>query len=169
MTFLRGMCKLGRDNYLQQIGQELVRREETISAAESLTTGNVAAFLGSQSGASNYFQGGVTAYNLQQKVNILGVDRSVAEPVNCVSQEVAQQMAKGVANLFQTDYGIGTTGYADAWGEVTKPFAFYAITYQGEVVREGKIERTGLNRQEMQREVARTTVKQLHELLTGDE
>ena len=158
-----------QDEYLQQIGKELVEREETVAVAESLTSGNLAAILGSQSGASNYFQGGVTAYSLQQKVNILGVDQSVAEPVNCVSQEVAKQMAIGVASLFQTDYGIGTTGYADAWGDIAEPFAFYAVSYQGEIIREGKVVGANLNRKEMQKEVAETVVKQLHEILSENE
>jgi nicotinamide-nucleotide amidase len=158
-----------QDRYLQNIGQELVKREETVAVAESLTSGNVAALLGSTSGASNYFQGGVTAYSLQQKVSVLGVDKSVAEPVNCVSKEVAQQMSLGIASLFQTDYGIGTTGYADAWGDITEPFAFYAISYQGEIVSEGKVVGTNFNRQEMQKEVAGIAIKKLHEILTENE
>ena len=50
----------------------------TLAAAESLTCGRVAARIGAESGASNYFLGSVTAYTLEQKVKLLGVNRAHA-------------------------------------------------------------------------------------------
>src|SRR4051794_32647968 len=85
----------------------------TLSVAESLTSGQVQTRIGAISGASQFFLGGVTAYTLEQKVQLLGVDRSLAEPVDCVSAEVAEQMARGACRLFGSDVSIATTGYAE--------------------------------------------------------
>ena len=68
----------------------------TVAVAESLTCGNIQASLGSISGASDFFEGGITAYSLRQKVEILGVEREHAAQVNCVSVNVADQMASSI-------------------------------------------------------------------------
>ena len=65
------------------------------------------------SGSSTFFVGGVTAYDLERKVQILGIDRAHAEPVDCVSPRVAAEMAKGAARLFDADIAVATTGYAE--------------------------------------------------------
>ena len=127
--------------------KDLLLREPrwTLAVAESLTCGQLQAAIGAISGASAFFAGGLTAYSLDQKVRQLGVDRAVAEPVNSVSAEVAEQMARGVTRLFGTTLGAATTGYAEsslAEG-VNQPFAWWAIYHQGagaNQVRAGRVE-----------------------------
>lgn len=85
----------------------------TVSVAESASVGNLAKLLAAESGASKFFQGGVVAYSLRQKVKLLGVGEDHAQAVNCVSHQVAAEMARGVRNLFMTDVGVSITGYAD--------------------------------------------------------
>lgn len=85
----------------------------TIAVAESASVGCLSKLLASESGASSFFQGGVIAYSLRQKVEILGVEEDHAQKYNCVSNQVAQEMAKGVRKLFKTDIGLSITGYAD--------------------------------------------------------
>lgn len=88
---------------------------KTIAVAESITAGKIQDNLASASGSSSYFEGGITVYNLTQKVLQLGVDHFHAKEVNCVSQQVADEMAKGVAHKFQSDFGVATTGYAEPY------------------------------------------------------
>lgn len=85
----------------------------TISVAESVTCGQLASKIGSVSGASKYFKGGVVCYWLETKNSILDIPVKILENVNCVSESVAKEMAKNVCKLFNTDYGISTTGYAE--------------------------------------------------------
>jgi nicotinamide-nucleotide amidase len=85
----------------------------TLAVAESLTAGHVQARIAAVSGASNYFLGGVTAYALEQKVKLLGVNRAHAKQVDCVSQRVAVEMAQGACALFGADLAVATTGYAE--------------------------------------------------------
>lgn len=51
----------------------------TLAVAESLTAGNVQAQIAGISGASGYFLGGVTAYSIEEKVRLLGVNRAGAK------------------------------------------------------------------------------------------
>jgi nicotinamide-nucleotide amidase len=101
----------------------------TLAVAESITCGQLQARIGKLSGASEFFLGGITAYSLVQKVKHLGVNRTIAEAVNCVSSEVAEAMAEGVCKLFGSDVGCATTGYAEPSeaNKINTPFAFWAV------------------------------------------
>ena len=126
----------------------------SIAVAESLTAGNLQALIASVSGASRYFLGGITAYNIDQKVALLGVERAVAAPVNCVSEAVARQVAAGVRRATGADVGIATTGYAEAWGAVVTPLAWVAVDVCG-VITTACIEAPGLDRAAVQQHIAR--------------
>ena len=141
------------------IKERMVKLQLTLGCAESLTCGYIQACLGSVSGASDFFAGGITAYNLEQKVGLLGVERSHASEVNCVSSKVAIEMAKGVCEKFGTDISIGTTGYAEPSIEnrVDKPFAHFAIVHrnykdksQNDKIIEEIVYGADLSRNEMQ-------------------
>ncbi|CAG7579727.1 MAG: Nicotinamide-nucleotide amidohydrolase PncC [uncultured marine phage] len=105
-----------------------------VSVSESLTGGKIQDRLVSVSGSSSYFQGGVTVYNIDQKVNLLGIDREHAESVNCISERVAEEMAKGCNELFGSDISIGITGYAEPYGDIKDPFCYYSINFRGEIL-----------------------------------
>jgi nicotinamide-nucleotide amidase len=132
----------------------------SLAVAESLTCGRVQAKVGSVSGASEFFLGGITAYTLDQKVRHLGVTRAAALAVNSVSAEVAEQMARGVCGLFGADLGVGTTGYAEPSAEksITQPFGWWALARRspgGEFqVRSGRVDCPGAGRVAVQEQVA---------------
>lgn len=138
----------------------------TLAAAESLTCGRVQALIGGISGASTFFQGGVTAYTLEQKVRHLGVTRAAAAAVNCVSEQVVREMAQGACRLFRADLAVATTGYAEApppeAGDV--PFAWWAVAHRPSsrwTVRTGRIVCPGANRGQVQAIVAEAAVAEL--------
>jgi len=145
----------------------MIAKRLKIAVAESLTCGRLQAALGSISGASDFFEGGVTAYNLKQKVGLLAIDKQYAKSVNSISQRVAYELAEGACRLFQSDIGIGTTGYAEPSPEngVHEPMAYIAICRQ----RTGKIQNiagkqilgTGLNRVRMQEHVSAMAIESL--------
>ena len=145
----------------QRLGALLMRAGERIAAAESLTAGNVQSSIASVSGASHYFMGGVTAYHIDGKVRLLGVERAEAERSDCVSAEVARQMARGARRTFGTEVGIGTTGYADG---VDVPFAFLAVIVGDTEVVE-RFDGTGLTRRQMQRRVSARVLELVIETL----
>lgn len=145
----------------------LARPRLTLAVAESLTCGQVQAAIGAVSGASNYFLGGVTAYSLEQKVRLLGVNRAAAAKVNCVSAAVAGEMAAGVARLLGSDLALATTGYAEPAPDagVTEPFAWWALAHRRrgrvQVVRSGRVECPGAPRTDVQLMVAAAAVAEL--------
>jgi nicotinamide-nucleotide amidase len=131
----------------------------TLAVAESLTAGQVQARVASVAGASEYFLGGVTAYSLESKVKLLGVDRAHARATDCVSQRVAVEMAAGAAKLFKADIAVATTGYAEAAPKkkVRTPYAWWAICHRhrgAAVMLSGLIEVPGADRVTVQARVA---------------
>ncbi len=152
-------------------GLMLARPSLTLAVAESLTSGRVQAMVGSVSGASTFFLGGITAYSLGEKVRHLGVDRAEAEAVNCVSSRVAEQMARGACRLFGSDLGVSTTGYAESYpdGGVETPFAWWGLARRmpgGEfAVSSGRVDCPGLSRTQVQERVAAEALSALRSLL----
>lgn len=112
---------------ITRLKEILKEKNMTISVAESCTGGNLQSILTSINGSSEYFDGGICCYTIDQKVKHLGVDRKIAEPVDCVSQEVADQMALGCSKLFETNITISTTGYI-------KEKLYYSICINNEIV-----------------------------------
>ena len=101
------------ENSIEQIiGNQLVKRGQTLSVAESCTGGRIASKFTTNSGASSYFKGGLVAYDTHIKVGILGVSEAIIRDYSVVSAQVAEAMAKGVQKQFNTDYAIATTGNA---------------------------------------------------------
>lgn len=149
--------------------KKLMRRPPvlTIAAAESLTGGHVQAMLTSVSGSSVYVRGGITAYTLDEKVRCLGVNRAHAKRANCVSQQVAVEMAMGACRLFDTDVAVSTTGYAEPSREraVKVPHAWWAICHRlgggSAVIISGYVEVRGEDRVSTQQRVADTVMREL--------
>jgi nicotinamide-nucleotide amidase len=139
----------------------------TLAAAESLTCGRVQARVGEISGASNFFRGGITAYTLDVKVRQLGVERTAARRVNCVSLAVAEQMACGACALFDSDLAVATTGYAEPspHNGVEDPFAWWAIAHRRRgkagAIRGGRVECPGATRIDVQMFVADAVIAEL--------
>ena len=74
----------GSQDTASRIAALLIARQAKLAVAESVTAGRIQALIATVSGASNFFEGGLVAYSLSQKVRLLGVDSDHAEAVNCV-------------------------------------------------------------------------------------
>ncbi len=94
------------------IGKILNQKDLTLSISESCTGGYLSHLITSISGASNYFKGSVVAYSNEIKKAILKVPSNILEKYGAVSEETVEYMAKNVADIFNTDIGIGITGIA---------------------------------------------------------
>ncbi|OQP46275.1 hypothetical protein A4H97_31440 [Niastella yeongjuensis] len=130
-------------NLLIKIGKYLKRKEETIAVAESVTSGLLQYAFSNIPDATDFFQGGLTAYNVAQKFKHLQVEPIHALAVNCVSPLVAEQMALQVCHIFGAHWGIGITGYATLVPESgNKLFAYFAITYKEKIILKGKLRST---------------------------
>jgi nicotinamide-nucleotide amidase len=68
------------------------------------------------SGSSRFYKGGIIAYDNDVKDRQLGVAAATLEQQGAVSAETAKQMAAGVRERLQADYGLGITGIAGPSG-----------------------------------------------------
>ncbi len=92
------------------VGKLLVKKNKTISTAESCTGGYIAHLLTEKAGASAYYSGSVISYSYQAKEDLLQVDKNTLEQLGAVSEEVVIQMAKGALKNILTDYTIAVSG-----------------------------------------------------------
>lgn len=106
----------------------------TIATAESITAGGIAAAFAEHPGCSAVLRGGVVAYSVDVKRDVLGVEADLLRHV--VSAPVAAAMARGVRGLVGVDIAIATTGVAGPqWLDDQPPGTVWcgAITPDGAV------------------------------------
>ena len=94
------------------IGTYLTKQEKTVATAESCTGGLLAERFTANAGASKYFKGSIVSYTKEAKVNVLNISEEIINKHSVVSGEVAEAMARNVLQIFDTDFGIATTGNA---------------------------------------------------------
>jgi PncC family amidohydrolase len=96
----------------KSVVKKLIKKKASLSVAESITGGGLAAAITEVAGSSKVFLGGVIAYADEIKINELKVDAKTLKKFTAVSEEVAKEMAAGARKKFNTDYAIATTGVA---------------------------------------------------------
>jgi nicotinamide-nucleotide amidase len=99
-----------------EVGRLLEARGWTLAIAESLTGGLASSRVVNVPGSSEWFKGGVVAYDSQVKFDVLGVPEG---PV--VTDTAARAMADGVRKLLGTEVGLATTGVAGPAEQEGKP------------------------------------------------
>lgn len=90
----------------------LKEKQQTITAAESLTAGEFQSSLASVSGVSEVFKGGVITYSNESKKKIVHVSEETLAIHGAVSEACAIEMADGAKALFETDLAVSFTGVA---------------------------------------------------------
>lgn len=126
---------------LKEIRDILVEQDKTLAVAESVTSGLIQFSLASAPNASEYFQGGITAYNLGQKCRHLSIDAIHGMKCDCISEKTAREMALNVIPLFACDYGIAITGYSalSKKDNINELYAWFAIAEAGKILLSKKI------------------------------
>jgi nicotinamide-nucleotide amidase len=111
---------------------ELKRRGETLASAESLTGGMLGALLTDVPGASASYLGGVISYATSLKATLVGVSTATLAEFGPVAASTAAEMARGVANRCNADWGVATTGVAGPEAQDDHPVGevFVAVSHQ---------------------------------------
>ncbi len=94
-----------------QLVKILKMREIKMSTAESFTSGGIASYITSVSGASDVFYEGIVAYNEKSKSDRLGVETNTILLKKPVSSQTCYEMCKGVLDK-GVDIAVATTGLA---------------------------------------------------------
>lgn len=114
------------------VARLLLRAGQTVAVAESCTGGGLGARLTARPGSSAYVLGGVISYSDAVKTGLLGVDPEVIRREGAVSRECAAQMARGVRELVDSDWGLSVTGVAGpGGGTATKPVGLVYVGRAG--------------------------------------
>jgi nicotinamide-nucleotide amidase len=134
------LCYGFDDDTLESVvGDLLVRRNKTLSVAESCTGGLVSERLTDRPGSSQYITLNLVTYANAAKTTMLAVEETVLQAKGAVSSECAEQMAKGVRKLAGSDIGLSVTGIAGpAGGTPEKPVGLVYIGLASETGYEGK-------------------------------
>jgi len=90
----------------------LLERSETISCAESCTSGFIAKLLTDKRGSSAWFYGGVVTYANEAKRELLGVSELTLDTHGAVSEACVREMAKGMLERSKTDWSLAVSGIA---------------------------------------------------------
>ncbi len=108
------------DTLASAAGRVLKNKRRTLAVAESCTGGLCASLLTDTPGSSEYFLGGIVAYDNRVKIAQLHVPASVIHRYGAVSRQTARHLSNGVRLKFGCDYGLGITGIAGPDGGSSK-------------------------------------------------
>ena len=157
------------DSLEQVVGDGLRARGMTLAVAESCTGGLLSKRITDLPGASDYYKGGVCSYANEVKVKVLGVCEQTLADKGAVSPEVAEQMARGVARLMGTDFGVGITGVAGPGGGTEeKPVGLvYVSVCRGSAVQTRRM-RSSLGRDRVRNQAASTALDLIRRMLPAE-
>lgn len=100
----------------QQILDRARKTGATVTCAESCTGGMVAAALTDVAGSSAIFERGFVTYSNQAKQDMLGVRSETLAAHGAVSEDTAQEMAKGARQAAGATVAVAISGIAGPGG-----------------------------------------------------
>jgi len=99
-------------SFIKKIIDKLIKKNISISVAESCTGGLIANTITKYSGVSKIFSYGIITYSNKAKSKYLSVSKTNLSKFGAVSKEVAEDMIKGLYENERTKICISTTGIA---------------------------------------------------------
>jgi len=150
------------------VARLLMQNKRTIATAESLTAGQVAQSLARVPGISAHLKGGAITYTNEMKSKILGVPVDMLEQHGAVSAQVAEAMASGARQLFQSDLAVSTTGLAGpSTGGESQPIGtvYIGLATKDQVL--SRLVRWFGSRTEIQSRAARSALNMVRLFLAG--
>lgn len=104
----------------EQVVEKLIEKNFHISFAESCTGGMCCGTIVNVTNASKVLDVSFVTYANEAKMKFLGVKADTILSNGVVSEEVAYEMAQGVANVANSEVGVGITGIAGPGGATEK-------------------------------------------------
>jgi competence/damage-inducible protein CinA C-terminal domain len=155
----------GERNGIGDIVAELAERSMTLACAESLTGGALCSAFVDVPGVSAVLRGSITAYAVDIKASILGVDRHVLQTKGPVEERVAVEMARGVCDLLAADVALATTGVAGPGPADGHPAGTVWIACAGKLGEQARLHRFFGGRADVRSQTVDAAVNLLIELL----
>ena len=121
----------------KRIIKKLLKKNITISVAESCTGGLLSSTLTSESGISKIFNMGLITYSNKAKTNLLKISQNHLKNYGAVSHQTAVLMAQNLKKISKSKLCISTTGISGPLGGTKlKPvgLVFIGIIYQNKII-----------------------------------
>lgn len=118
------------NNELNELVAILNKKKLSVAFAESVTAGYVGCQFSKGLKVSEVYKGSIVAYQEVIKSQLLGVSKRTLEKYTAESQEVTNEMALGIQNLYNVDIAVAVTGLANPGGSESpsKPVGTVFIT-----------------------------------------
>ena len=161
----------GEDNQTLEsvVSNLLIKKNITISIAESCTGGLLSKKLTDFSGSSKYLIGSIVAYSNKIKNEILEVPDEILINEGAVSSATALIMSDNIKKLFNADIGISVTGISGPSGETPeKPLGLYYISIKHRNNHFFKKFIFNINDRKIHREVVSSTALNLIRLMLDE-
>ena len=97
---------------IKKLHKKLIKKNITLSVAESCTGGLLSSKFTRLSGSSKYFQMGLVTYSNNAKVKILKVNKKIINKYGSVSTECCEAMVQGLSKISKSKINISITGIA---------------------------------------------------------
>jgi nicotinamide-nucleotide amidase len=98
------------------VGEMLLKKQLTLSLAESCTGGYISHRITRIGGSSAYYYGGAVTYSNEAKVCFLGVHSTILKKFGAVSRETSLAMSRGIKERTGASIGLSVTGIAGPSG-----------------------------------------------------
>jgi PncC family amidohydrolase len=152
----------------KDIGDLLRHYGLTIGTVESGTGGLISHMITNVPGSSDYYKGTIVSYANETKMKIVGVKAVTLKRYGAVSEQIAEEMAKGGKKVLDVDICLADTGIAGPGGAT--PGKGVGLFYLGMANKEGvfsrKLELTG-SRLEIKQKVAEAALDWIKEYLVS--
>ncbi len=143
---------------------ELARRGETVCTVESLTGGLLCAGLTEVPGASAVVLGGIVAYTMDVKHDVVGVDHAVLSEYGAVSGQAAEALARRAREIFGASWAVATTGVAGPATQEGQPVGTVFVAVDGPRREQRRLVLTG-DRQSIRQQTCEQALSLFHRLL----
>ena len=97
---------------IEKLHKKLIKKNITLSIAESCTGGLLSSKFTRLSGSSKYFQMGLVTYSNNAKIKILKVNKKIIDKHGSVSPECCRSMVQGLTKISKSKINISITGIA---------------------------------------------------------
>ena len=97
---------------IEKLHKKLIKKNITLSLAESCTGGLLSSKFTKLSGSSKYFQMGLVTYSNKAKIKLLKVNKKIINKYGSVSPECCKAMVQGLSKISNSKINISVTGIA---------------------------------------------------------
>ena len=101
---------------INKLHKKFIKKNITISVAESCTGGLLSSTFTKLSGSSEYFQMGLVTYSNKAKIKILKVKKKIIDKYGSVSPQCCRSMVQNLSKLSKSKINVSITGIAGPRG-----------------------------------------------------